>query len=129
MPKITLPDGSQKIYNYPISIAKIANDIGPGLANAAIAGEVNGELLDTTIHFDYDAKVKIITSKDKEGLEIIRHSFAHLLGHAIKQLYPTAKMAIGPVIQNGFYYDISYKNPFKQEDLNIKLPKIHGIKE
>ena len=117
MPIITLPDGSEKNYESSVTIEKIATDIGPGLAKAAIAGRVNGNLLDTCIPITNDAKIQIITSKDNEGLEIIRHSFAHLLGHAVKQLYPDAKMAIGPVIEDGFYYDISYKDTFTPIDL------------
>ena len=117
MPIITLPDGSEKNYESSVTIEKIATDIGPGLAKAAIAGRVNGNLLDTCIPITNDAEIQIITSKDNEGLEIIRHSFAHLLGHAVKQLYPEAKMAIGPVIEDGFYYDISYKDTFTPVDL------------
>ncbi len=117
MPIITLPDGSEKNYESSVTIEKIATDIGPGIAKAALAGRVNGNLLDTCIPITNDAKIQIITSKDDEGLEIIRHSFAHLLGHAVKQLYPEAKMAIGPVIEDGFYYDISYKNTFTPVDL------------
>jgi len=117
MPIITLPDGSEKNYDSSVTIEKIATDIGPGLAKAALAGRVNGNLLDTCIPITNDAKIEIITSKDNEGLEIIRHSFAHLLGHAVKQLYPDAKMAIGPVIEDGFYYDISYKDTFTPVDL------------
>ena len=117
MPIITLPDGSEKNYESSVTIEKIATDIGPGLAKAALAGRVNGNLLDTCIPITNDAEIQIITSKDNEGLEIIRHSFAHLLGHAVKQLYPEAKMAIGPVIEDGFYYDISYKNTFTPVDL------------
>ncbi len=117
MPIITLPDGSEKNYESSVTIEKIATDIGPGLAKAALAGRVNGNLLDTCIPITNDAEIQIITSKDNEGLEIIRHSFAHLLGHAVKQLYPDAKMAIGPVIEDGFYYDISYKDTFTPVDL------------
>jgi len=117
MPIITLPDGSEKNYESSVTIKKIATDIGPGLAKAALAGRVNGNLLDTCIPITNDAKIEIVTSKDNEGLEIIRHSFAHLLGHAVKQLYPEAKMAIGPVIEDGFYYDISYKDTFTPVDL------------
>ncbi|WP_269605065.1 threonine--tRNA ligase [Prochlorococcus marinus] len=117
MPIITLPDGSEKNYESSVTIEKIAADIGPGLAKAALAGRVNGNLLDTCIPITNDAEIQIITSKDNEGLEIIRHSFAHLLGHAVKQLYPEAKMAIGPVIEDGFYYDISYKDTFTPVDL------------
>jgi len=117
MPIITIPDGSKKNYESSVTIEKIATDIGPGLAKAALAGRVNGNLLDTCIPITNDAEIQIITSKDNEGLEIIRHSFAHLLGHAVKQLYPDAKMAIGPVFEDGFYYDISYKNTFTPVDL------------
>jgi len=117
MPIITLPDGSEKDYESSVTIEKIATDIGPGLAKAALAGRFNGNLLDTCIPITNDAKIQIITSKDNEGLEIISHSFAHLLGHAVKQLYPEAKMAIGPVIEDGFYYDISYKDTFTPVDL------------
>ena len=117
MPIITLPDGTEKNYESSVTIERIATDIGPGLAKAALAGRVNGNLLDTRIPITNDAEIQIITSKDNEGLEIIRHSFAHLLGHAVKQLYPEAKMAIGPVIEDGFYYDISYKDTFTPVDL------------
>ena len=117
MPIITLPDGTEKKYNSAVTIDQIASEIGPGLAKAALAGKVNGELIDTCIPINHNAHIQIITSKDKEGIEIIRHSFAHLLGHAVKQLYPEAKMAIGPVIEDGFYYDISYETSFIPEDL------------
>ncbi len=117
MPIITLPDGTEKNYESSVTIEKIAADIGPGLAKAALAGRVNGNLLDTCIPITNHSEIQIITSKDNEGLEIIRHSFAHLLGHAVKQLYPEAKMAIGPVIEDGFYYDISYKDTFTPVDL------------
>ena len=117
MPVITLPDGSQRTYPGTTTVAQIAADIGPGLAKAAVAGKVDGKLVDASDPIDTDAKVQIITPKDQEGLEIIRHSFAHLLGHALKQLYPTAKMVIGPVIDDGFYYDIAYERPFTPADL------------
>ncbi len=117
MPKITLPDGTQKVFDNPVTTSEIASSIGPGLAKAAIAGMVNGSLVDTCIPIAKDSEVRIITSKDAEGIEIIRHSFAHLVGHAVKQLYPDAKMAIGPVIENGFYYDISYEKTFTTNDL------------
>jgi threonyl-tRNA synthetase len=117
MPVITLPDGSQRTYPHPVTVAKIAADIGPGLAKAAVAGKVDGKLVDATDPIDHDASVAIITPKDAEGLEIIRHSFAHLVGHAVKQLYPTARMVIGPVIEDGFYYDIAYERPFTPDDL------------
>ncbi|ECD1698865.1 TGS domain-containing protein, partial [Salmonella enterica subsp. enterica serovar Goldcoast] len=98
MPVITLPDGSQRHYDHPVSPMDVALDIGPGLAKATIAGRVNGELVDASDLIENDATLSIITAKDEEGLEIIRHSCAHLLGHAIKQLWPHTKMAIGPVV-------------------------------
>ena len=118
MPIITLPDGNQKSFDYPVSTLQVAESIGPGLAKAAIAGAVDGELIDASIPIIKNSELQIVTSRDKSGIEIIRHSFAHLLGHAIKQLYPDAKMAIGPVIENGFYYDIAYKDTFTIEELN-----------
>ncbi len=127
MPIITLPDGSQKNYSKPVTITEIASGIGAGLANAAIAGNVDGNLIDTCIPITKDSKIKIITSKDKDGIDIIRHSFAHLVGHAVKQLYPEAKMAIGPVIENGFYYDIAYKKNFTPEDLKLIETRIREL--
>ncbi len=120
MPIITLPDGSKKVFEKSVTILEIAQSIGAGLAKATIAGKVNDVLLDATIPINKDSKVVIITSKDKEGIEIIRHSFAHLIGHAVKQIYSDIKMAIGPVIEDGFYYDIFSKYRFTPEDL-IKI--------
>nr|WP_075486293.1 threonine--tRNA ligase [Prochlorococcus marinus] len=120
MPIITLPDGSKKVFEKSVTILEIAQSIGAGLAKATIAGKVNDVLLDATIPINKDSKVVIITSKDKEGIEIIRHSFAHLIGHAVKQIYPNIKMAIGPVIEDGFYYDIFSEYRFTPEDL-IKI--------
>ncbi len=120
MPVITLPDGSQKVFDHSVTILEIAQSIGAGLAKATIAGKVNGILLDATLPIKNDSKVVIITSKDKEGIEIIRHSFAHLIGHAVKQIYPNIKMAIGPVIEDGFYYDIFSEYSFTPDDL-IKI--------
>ena len=117
MPIITLPDGSKKQYEKPVSIYEIATDIGPGLASATIAGEVDGKLCDACDVVENDAALRIITSKDAEGVDIIRHSCAHLIGHAVKQLFPNANMVIGPVIENGFYYDIAVEKPFTSEDL------------
>ena len=117
MPVITLPDGNKKKFDHPVTIMEVAESIGPGLAKAAIAGRVNGKLIDTCLPIEKDAEINIITAKDPEGIETIRHSFAHLVGHAVKQLYPEAKMAIGPVIEDGFYYDISYKETFTPKDL------------
>ncbi len=120
MPIITLPDGSKKVFEKSVTILEIAKSIGAGLAKATIAGKVNDVLIDATIPINKDSKVVIITSKDKEGIEIIRHSFAHLIGHAVKQIYSDIKMAIGPVIEDGFYYDIFSEYRFTPEDL-IKI--------
>jgi len=120
MPIITLPDGSKKVFEKSVTILEIAQSIGAGLAKATIAGKVNDVLLDATIPINKDSNVVIITSKDKEGIEIIRHSFAHLIGHAVKQIYSDIKMAIGPVIEDGFYYDIFSEYRFTPEDL-IKI--------
>ncbi len=120
MPIITLPDGSKKVFEKSVTILEIAQSIGAGLAKATIAGKVNDVLLDATIPINKDSKVVIVTSKDKEGIEIIRHSFAHLIGHAVKQIYSDIKMAIGPVIEDGFYYDIFSEYRFTPEDL-IKI--------
>lgn len=117
MPVITLPDGSQKNFDAPVTIAQIASSIGAGLAKAALAGMVNGKLVDTFYTVDSDAAIRIITDKDPEGLEIIRHSTAHLLAHAVKTLFPSAQVTIGPVIENGFYYDFAFERAFSTEDL------------
>ncbi len=117
MPLITLPDGSQREYDAPISIAEIAADIGPGLAKAAIAGKVDDKPVDLSRKVSHDARVAILTERDEEGLEVIRHSTAHLMAQAVKQLYPEAQVTIGPVIENGFYYDFAYERPFTPEDL------------
>ena len=118
MPVITLPDGSQRIFDKPVTLAEVAADIGAGLAKATIAGSANGNPIDASDLISEDSNVVIFTSKSEEGVEIIRHSCAHLIGHAVKQLYPTAKMAIGPVIEEGFYYDIEYERAFTPEDVD-----------
>ena len=118
MPIITLPDGSQRQFDNPVSVLEVAQSIGAGLAKATIAGRVNGERCDACDIIDQDATLEIITAKDEDGLEIIRHSCAHLLGHAIKQLFPDVKMAIGPTIENGFYYDVDLDRSLTQEDLD-----------
>lgn len=118
MPIITLPDGSQRQFDHPVSVLEVAQDIGAGLAKATIAGRVNGERRDACDVIEQDATLEIITAKDEDGLEIIRHSCAHLLGHAIKQLFPNVKMAIGPTIENGFYYDVDLDRSLTQEDLD-----------
>ncbi len=119
MPQITLQNGDQKDFPNPVTTIEIAESIGPGLAKATIAGKVNNTLIDASLPIKENAKVTIITSRDQEGLEIIRHSCAHLIGHAVKQLFPSAKMAIGPVINDGFYYDISFEKGFTPEDLSL----------
>jgi threonyl-tRNA synthetase len=117
MPVITLPDGKQKQFDSPVSVAEIAASIGPGLAKAALAGRVDGKLVDTSFRVERDAVVIIVTDKDKDGLEVIRHSTAHLLANAVQELFPDAQVTIGPVIEDGFYYDFSRKQPFSTEDL------------
>ncbi|AXQ97863.1 threonine--tRNA ligase [Pseudoalteromonas piscicida] len=117
MPVITLPDGSQRIFENPVTTLEVAQDIGPGLAKATIAGRVNGVRVDACDLIENDSALEIITAKDDDGLEIIRHSCAHLIGHAVKQLFPEAKMAIGPTIDNGFYYDVDLEHSLTQEDL------------
>jgi threonyl-tRNA synthetase len=117
MISVQLPDGSRRTFDKPVSVAEVAAAIGPGLAKAALAGKVDGKLVDTSYVIDHDAQVAIVTDKDPEGLEILRHSTAHLLAYAVKELFPDAQVTIGPVIDNGFYYDFSYKRPFTPEDL------------
>ena len=117
MPVITLPDGSQRRFDAPVSVAEVAADIGPGLARAALAGRVDGLLVDTSHVIDDDAALAIVTARDPEGLEVIRHSTAHLLAQAVKILFPEAQVTIGPVIEDGFYYDFAYQRPFTPEDL------------
>jgi len=117
MPAITLPDGSVRRYDHPVSPRDIAASIGPGLAKAALAAKVDGKLVDTSEVIDRDAAVAIVTDKDPEGLDVIRHSTAHLLAYAVKELFPDAQVTIGPVIEDGFYYDFSFKRPFTPEDL------------
>ena len=117
MPVITLPDGSQKRFDQAVSVADVAASIGPGLAKAALAGKIDGTLVDTSALIEKDANLSIVTDKDAEGLDIIRHSTAHLLANAVQELYPDAQVTIGPVIENGFYYDFAYKRPFTTEDL------------
>ena len=117
MLNITLPDGSQRQFSGPVTVAEVAASIGSGLAKAALAGKVDGKLVDTSYRIEADAALAIVTAKDADGLEVIRHSTAHLLAYAVKELFPDAQVTIGPVIDNGFYYDFSYKRPFTPEDL------------
>ncbi len=117
MPEVTLPDGSRRTFAAPVAVAEIAADIGPGLARAALAGRVDGRLVDLSHVVDADAAVAIVTARDAEGVEILRHSTAHLLAHAVKELFPEAQVTIGPVIEDGFYYDFAYEPGFSEDDL------------
>ncbi|MDQ6621646.1 MAG: threonine--tRNA ligase [Pseudomonadota bacterium] len=117
MPAIRLPDGASKHFDHPVTVAEVASSIGPGLAKAALAGKVDGRVVDTSYRIENDASLAIVTERDAEGLDVIRHSTAHLLAYAVKELFPDAQVTIGPVIEDGFYYDFSYKRPFTPEDL------------
>ncbi len=127
MPIVSLPDGSQRQFDGPVSVGEVARSIGPGLAKAALAGRIDDKLVDCSTPIEDDARVEIITDRDKEGLEIIRHSTAHLLAQAVKRLFPTAQVTIGPVIENGFYYDFSFERPFTPEDLEAIEKMMHAI--
>ncbi len=117
MPAIRLPDGAVKQFDAPVTVAQVAQSIGPGLAKAALAGKVDGRVVDTSYLIEHDAALAIVTAKDPEGLDVVRHSTAHLLAYAVKQLFPDAQVTIGPVIEDGFYYDFAYHRPFTPEDL------------
>jgi threonyl-tRNA synthetase len=119
MVQITLPDGSQRNYDAAVTVAEVAASIGTGLAKAALAGKVNGQVVDTSFVIDQDSSLAIITAKDAEGLDVIRHSTAHLLAYAVKEIFPKAQVTIGPVIENGFFYDFSFERPFTLEDLAV----------
>ena len=121
MPVITLPDGTKKDFKENLTIDDLSNSIGAGLAKATVAGKINGKLVDASEIISNDSDVIIVTNSDPEGLEIIRHSCAHLFGHAIKQMFPKAKMAIGPTIDNGFYYDIDLDVSLNDKDLELSL--------
>src|SRR5215203_3725700 len=127
MISIRLPDGSSRNYPPPVSPAQIAESIGPGLAKAAIAAKVDGKLVDTSYPIERDADVSIVTDRDEVGIDVIRHSTAHLLAYAVKELFPDAQVTIGPVIENGFYYDFSYKRPFTPEDLQAIEKKMGDL--
>jgi len=127
VPSVTLPDGSQKEYDKPVTVGQVAEDIGAGLAKAAVAGKVNGKLVDLSQKVPDNAEVAIITPSDDEGLEVIRHSTAHLLAEAVKELYPEAQVTIGPVVENGFYYDFAYDRAFTPEDLEAIEDKMAEI--
>src|SRR5690349_17789160 len=117
MISITLPDGSRREFPAPVTVADVAASIGPGLAKAALAGKVDGKVVDLSHTVDHDAQVAIVTERDADGLDVIRHSTAHLLAYAVKELFPDAQVTIGPVIEDGFYYDFSFKRPFTPEDV------------
>ena len=117
MPVIRLPDGSERVFEAPVTVAEVAASIGAGLARVALAGKVNGQLVDTSFRIEQDASLAIVTDKDADGVDLIRHSCAHLLAFAVKELFPDAQVTIGPVIEDGFYYDFSYKRPFTLDDL------------
>lgn len=127
MPVITLPDGSQRSFEHPVSVYQIASDIGAGLAKATVGGRVNGQRVDAHDIISDDAEVTIFTPKDDDGLEIIRHSCAHLLGHALKQLFPDVKMAIGPTIENGFYYDVDLAHKLGDDDIERLEARMHEL--
>ena len=117
MIQITLLDGSKREYPGPVTVHEVAVSISPGLAKAALAGNVDGKVVDTSFLIESDSSLAIVTAKEAEGLDVIRHSTAHLLAYAVKDLFPDAQVTIGPVIENGFFYDFSYKRPFTLEDL------------
>ncbi len=127
MPDIRLPDGTVKHFDAPVTVAEVAASIGPGLAKAALAGKVDGKVVDTSFAIDRDATLAIITDRDAEGLEVLRHSTAHLLAYAVKTLFPDAQVTIGPVIEDGFFYDFSYKRPFTPEDLAAIEAKMSAL--
>ena len=127
MPNVTLPDGSVKSYDQSLTVAEVASSIGSGLAKAAIAGEIDGQMVDTSFMIENDSDLAIITNKDDKALEVIRHSTAHLLAQATQQLYPKAQVTIGPVIDNGFYYDFAYKDGFSEQDLAKIEKKMNAI--
>ena len=127
MPQITLPDGSKRDYQRPVSVAAIAESIGPGLARAALAGRVDGTLVDTSFSIDDDAEVAIVTAQDDDGLEILRHSCAHLMAQAVQRLYPEAQVTIGPVVEDGFFYDFAFERAFTPEDLQAIEQAMHDI--
>ncbi len=129
MPAITLPDGSIRQFDQAVSIMDVANDIGPGLARATLAGEINGELVDASTIINEDAELRLITARDPEGVEVIRHSSAHVLAQAVQRLFPEAQVTIGPVIDNGFYYDFSWPDGFSNEDLDRIASEMRRIKK
>ena len=124
---ITLPDGSRREFEQPVSVGEVAASIGAGLAKAALAGKVDGKLVDTSYRIDYDASLEIVTDKHPDALDVLRHSTAHLLAQAVQRLYPGAQVTIGPVIDNGFYYDFAYERPFTPDDLGAIQEEMEKI--
>ena len=127
MPVVTLPDGSQRTFDHAVTVAEVAASIGAGLAKAALAGKVSGKLVDTSFKIAQDSRLEIVTDKHPDALEVIRHSTAHLLAQAVQALFPDAQVTIGPVIDDGFYYDFAYKRPFTPEDLLAIEAKMHEL--
>ena len=127
MPTVTLPDGSRREFDQPVSIRDVAADIGPGLAKAALAGRVNGALVDTSHIIDADVELAIITGRDQEALELMRHDAAHVMAQAVQELYPGTQVTIGPAIEDGFYYDFAREEPFSPEDLEKIEARMHEI--
>ncbi len=128
MPLITLPDGSQRSFEQPVSVHEVAASIGPGLAKAALAGRVDGVLVDTSYRLERDASLAIVTSKDEEtALELLRHDAAHVMAQAVQELYPGTQVTIGPAIENGFYYDFARDEPFTPDDLERIEARMHEI--
>ena len=117
MPQVSLPDGSKRDYENPVTVSEIAESIGAGLAKAALAGRVDGALVDTSYLVSRDAEVAIVTERDEDGIEVLRHSCAHLMAQAVQRLFPKAQVTIGPVIEDGFFYDFAFERPFTPEDL------------
>src|ERR1700743_2261414 len=129
MPVVPLPDGSQRRFDHPVTVDEVAADIGAGLRKAALAGRLNGKLVDTSHVISTDANLAIVTEKDPDGIDVIRHSTAHLLAQAVKELFPGCAVTIGPVLGDGFYYDFSSKRPFTTEDLAAIEAKMSELKK
>jgi threonyl-tRNA synthetase len=126
-PVITLPDGTQRSFDAPLTVMDIATDIGPGLAKATLAGRVNGELVDASYVIDNDAELAIVTSRDEDALELMRHDAAHIMAQAVQELYPGTQVTIGPAIENGFYYDFARDKPFTDDDLKVIEDRMREI--
>jgi len=127
MPTIVLPDGSEKQFEKAVSVHEVAASIGEGLANAALAGRVDGELVDTSFTIEADATLAIVTARDDEGIDVLRHSCAHLMAQAVQELFPSAQVTIGPTVEDGFYYDFAYERPFTPEDLTKIEKKMKSL--